>query len=129
MHENYGAGPVFCADTNYFVGLSTRKELNFLSEIERIKNNTGFDDIIYCCKKCKTVYRRSARQYNINFEFVFFRIEQGNYIENTGKEVIHPFPVFQGFYGFSDFDVKTCSKSFVLADSDEFIDYMLEKNK
>src|ERR1035437_5135930 len=91
MHENYGAGPVFCADTNYFVYLSTRKELNFLSEIKRIKNDIDFDDIVYCCNKCQTIFRCSARQYNINFEFDFFQIEQANYIEDIGKEVIKPF--------------------------------------
>jgi hypothetical protein len=127
MHESYDVGPVFCADTNYFISLSTRKETNFLSEIQRVKNEIGFDDIIYCCNKCKTIYRSSARQYSINFEFEYFQIEQANYNENLGKEVVKPFLIFQGFYGFSDFDVKTCSKDFVLADSNEFKSYMLEK--
>lgn len=127
MHENYGAGPVFCVETNYFAGLSTRKELNFLREIKRIKNKIGFDDIIYCCNKCQTIYRSSARQYSINFEFEYFQIEQANYKENLGKDVVKPFLIFHGFYGFSDFDIKTWSKDFILADLNEFKNYMLEK--
>ena len=127
MHENFDAGPVFCTDTNYIVELSTRKELNFLTEINRIKNEIGFDDIIYCCNKCQTIYRKTTKQYSINFEFSFFKIEEAKYGESFGKEVTKPFPLLQGLYGFSDNDVKKCSNDFILGSISEVKEYMLEK--
>lgn len=128
LHDNYKAGPVFCADTNYLISGATRKELNYLKEIRRIKDrNLGdYADIIYECNKCSTVYRNVTRQYSINFEFSYLLIEQARFGKDIGSKLKKPIPLLQGLFGFNDKDILKCATDFILADADEVYNYLTE---
>ncbi|HVA99539.1 MAG TPA: hypothetical protein VNG53_11650 [Bacteroidia bacterium] len=119
LHDNYNAGPVFCADTNYLIACSTKKELNYLTEIKKIRTKDlgDYDDIIYCCNKCATTYRQVTRQYSINFEFSYFIIEEKQFGKDVGEKVVKPFPLLQGLFGFDDSEILKCSKDFTLKNS------------
>ena len=129
LHDNYNAGPVFCADTNYLISCSTKAELNYLTETKRI-NDSGlgdYDDIVYCCNKCSTTYRKVTRQYNINFEFSYFIIEDEKFGKDVGEKVVRPFPLLQGLFGFEDSEILKCSKDFTLTDSKKFYKYLIKR--
>ena len=129
LHDNYSAGPVFCADTNYLITCSTTEELKYLTEIKRISESSfgDFDDIIYRCNKCLTIYRQVNRQYSINFEFLYFIIEDKKYGNDVGEKVENPFNLMQGLFGFDDNEILKCSKEFNLVDSKEFYNYLTKK--
>jgi hypothetical protein len=126
LHDNYNALAVFCADTNYLISCSTKKELNYLTETKRISDSGlgDYDDIIYCCNKCSTTYRQVTRQYSINFEFSYFIIEEKKFGEDVGEKVVKSFPLLQGLFGFDDSEILKCSKDFTLTDSTEFYNYL-----
>jgi len=126
LHDNFNAGPVFCADTNYLISCSTRKEVNYLTET-KISRDSGlgdYHDIIYSCNKCSTIYREVTRQYSSNFEFSYFIIEDKQFGEDVGEKVAIPFPLLQGLFGFDDKEILKCSKDFVLTDSAKFYIYL-----
>ena len=129
LHDNYIAGAVFCADTNYLIARSTSKELNFLNEIRRITDSGlgDYDDVIYSCKKCSTTYRQVTRQYSINFEFSYFVIEEKRFGTDIGAKVDKPIPLLQGLYGFDDKEILKCAKDFILADTKQFYEYLTKK--
>lgn len=129
LHDNYKAGPVYCADTNYLISGATRKELNYLKETKRIKdNNLGdYDDIIYECNKCSTVYRKVTRQYSINFEFSYLLIEVARFGGDIGSKVEKPIPLLQGLFGFSDKEILKCANDFILTNAEETYKYLTER--
>ncbi len=129
LHDNFNAGAVSCADTNYLISCSTAKELNYLTEVKRISNSAlgDFDDIIYSCIKCATTYRLVTRQYNTNFIFSYFIIEDKHFGQDIGEKVILPFPLMQGLFGFDDNEILKCSKNFILTDSAEFYKYLEQR--
>jgi hypothetical protein len=129
LHDNYNAGPVFCADTNYLISCSSNKELNYLTETKRISDGGlgDFADIIYCCRYCSTIYRQVTRQYSINFEFLYFIIEDKKFGKDIGDRIVKPFPLFQGLFGYKDSEILKCSKDFTLTDSNEFYNYLIQK--
>ncbi len=131
LHDNYNAGPVFCADTNYLISCSTKKELNYLTETKRISDSGlgDYDDIVYCCSKCSTTYRQVTRQYSINFEFLYFIIEDKKFGKDVGEKVVIPFPLLQGLFGFDDSEIMKCTKDFTLTNSNEFYNYLIETVK
>ncbi len=130
LHDNFSAGAVFCADTNYLISCSTNEKLNFLTEVKRISDSGlgDYDDIIYSCNKCKTIYRQVNRQYSINFEFLYFIIEDKKFGSDIGEKVSIPFPLLQGLYGFDHNEILKCSKEYKLSNSDEFYNYLTEKS-
>ena len=130
LHDNFNAGPVFCADTNYLISCSTKKEMNFLTETKRSSNSGlgDYDDIIYSCNKCSTIYRQVTRQYSVNFEFLYFIIEHKRFGVGIGEKVVKPFPLLQGLFGFNDSEILKCSKDFALADSSEFYNYLTKQS-
>jgi hypothetical protein len=131
LHDNYNAEAVFCADTNYLISCSTKKELNYLTEISRISDSGlgDYDDIIYKCNKCSTTYRQVTRQYSINFEFLYFIIEGKKYGEDVGEKVVNPFPLLQGLVGFNNKEILKCSKDLKLTNSSEFYEYLTKTVK
>ncbi len=131
LHDNFNAGPVFCADTNHLMSCSTKKKLNYLTETKRISDRDlgDYDDIIYSCNKCSTTYRQITRQYSINFEFLYFIIEDKKFGKDVGEKVVRPFPLLQGLFGFNDSEILKCSKDFTLTDSFEFYNYLTKTIK
>lgn len=128
LHDKFKAGPVFCADTNYFIDCATSKKLDYLTETKRVKSRDGdFDDIYYCCDFCNTTFRKITRQYSINFEFSYLKIENKNYGKDVGEKVEKPIPLLQGLFGFKDSDILKCSKDFTLKDSNDFYNYFTQK--
>ena len=100
--------------------------MNFLTETKRSSNSGlgDYDDIIYSCNKCYTIYRQVTRQYSINFEFLYFIIEDKRFGVDVGEKVVKPFPLLQGLFGFNDSEILKCSKDFTFADSSEFYNYL-----
>jgi len=128
LHDNYKAGPVFCADTNYLIASSIKNDLGYLKEVKRISDGGlgDYDDIIFSCTKCTTTYRQVTRQYSINFEFLYFIIEDKQYGEDIGAKVVKPFPLLQGLFGFDDNEIAKCAHGFSLTDPVEFYNYLTE---
>lgn len=130
QHDNYKAGPVFCADTNYLISVSCSKDLDFLKQTDRITENLQGDysaDLVYTCNKCSTVYKRIGKQYSINFEFEYLIIMDKKYSVDIGAKVTFPIPLLQGLYGFHDDDILLCAKEFTLGTSKQFFDYLTAK--
>ncbi|MCA0428316.1 MAG: hypothetical protein LCH37_12860 [Bacteroidetes bacterium] len=130
LHDNYQAGPVFCADTNFLIFCSIKKDANFLTEIQRIGAGSlgDFDDSIFSCRKCSTRYRQVSRQYSINFEFSYFILEDKRFQNDLGEKPIKPFPLLQGLFGFDDKEILKCAKDFKLSNQQELYNYMTQKN-
>ena len=130
QHDNYKAGPVFCADTNYLISISCSKDLGFLKETDRITENLIGDysaDLVYTCSKCSTVYKRIGKQYSINFEFVYLITMDKKYDVDIGAEVTFPIPLLQGLFGFHDEDILLCAKEFKLGTADEVFNYLTKR--
>lgn len=130
QHDNYKAGPVFCADTNHLISVSCSNELNFLKQTGRITENLIGDysaEIIYTCSKCSTVYRRIGKQYSINFEFEFLMTIDRKYGSDIGAALTFPIPLLQGLYGFKDEDILLCAKDYKLGSADEVFNYLTER--
>lgn len=129
QHDNYKTGPVFCADSNYLASLSCKEDLNFLKLTSRISENTigDFDDLIYTCTKCETVYKFIHKQYSINFQFQYLIVIDAKYKKDIGEEIAFPIPLFQGLFGFKDEDILTCSKEFELGTSEQLLYYLIRE--
>lgn len=130
QHENYDAGPVFCADTNYLVSIACSKESGFLTLTSRITENVIGDygeDLIFTCLKCGTVYKNIRKQYSINFEFEYLIILEHRYISDTGADLTFPIPLLQGLFGFNNATILKCSKGFKLGNSDQVFSYLTKR--
>ena len=130
QHDNYKAGPVFCADTNYLISVSHSKDLNFLKQTDRITENLIGDysaDLVYTCSKCATVYKCVAKQYSISFEFEYLMTMDKKYGADIGADVTFPIPLLQGLYGFDKDDILLCAKEYKLGSADEVFNYMTER--
>ncbi len=129
QHNNYNAGPVFCADTNYLVGVACNNT-DYLVLTSRVTDNVIGDysvDLIYTCQKCGTVYLNVAKQYSINFEFEYMVVLESKYCSNIGAEVTFPIPLLQGLFGFEDNEILKCAKDFKLGKTDEVFKYFTKK--
>ena len=93
---------------------------------KRVQQNTegDFDDLIYTCNKCNTVFKQVAMQYSINFEFVFFKIVEPNFTADIGREVEIPIPLLQGLFGFEEQEIEKCAKDFRLGNAEEVFEYL-----
>ena len=130
FHENYFAGPVFCADTNYLSGIACDKnDGSFeLSSVitENVIGSYG-QDYLYTCRCCGSVIKEICKQYGINFEFRYLVILKHGDLPDVGASLITPFPVLQGFFGFQDSDILKCSKEFMLGNAEQVFQYLTEK--
>ena len=129
QHNNYNAGPVFCADTNYLVGAACH-HTEYLVLTSRIIDNVIGDysaDLVYTCQKCGTIYKNIAKQYSINFEFEYLITLESKYQLNVGADVIFPIPLLQGLFGFHDSEILKCAKEFKLGNVYDVFSYLTEK--
>ena len=127
-HNDFNAGPVFSADTNYLIAAATNHP-NYLIEIQKVTDNCIGDyqyDIIYKCSKCSSIYRSVGKQYSISFEFEYLKIEDFKIHDLKDQELNYPFLVYQGFFGFDDKDIMKCSKNFELGEKSEVFDYLIK---
>lgn len=129
QHDNYKAGPVFCADSNYLASISCNSDLNFLKLTSRISEHpTGdFDDLIYTCTKCETVYKFIHKQYSINFEFQYLEVLEAKYKKEIGEEVAFPIPLYQGLFGFNDEDILKCAQEYELGTAEQLLYYLIRE--
>ena len=130
QHDNYKAGPVFCADSNYLISVARTKDLDFLKQTDRITENTIGDydvDLVYTCSKCLTVYKCIGKQYSINFEFEYLMTMDKKNGSDIGADVTFPIPLLQGLYGFDDEDILLCANEYKLATADEVFNYLTER--
>ena len=130
QHDNYKAGPVFCADTNYLVSAACSKDIGYLNLTERITENVIGDynaDLVYTCSKCSTVYKSIGKQYSISFEFEYMIILDAKYGVEIGADVNTPIPLLQGLFGFKDDDILLCAKDYTLGTAQQLFEYLTEK--
>ncbi len=130
QHDNYKAGPVFCADSNYLISIARSKNLDFLKQTDRITENLIGDysaDLVYTCNKCSTVYKCIGKQYSISFEFEYLITIDKKYGTNIGADVTFPIPLLQGLYGFDDANILLCAKEYKLGTAEEVFNYLTEK--
>ena len=126
-HNNFEAGPVFCADTNYLISKAIQQE-NYLKEIEIISKNClgDYDDVRYECSKCSSTFKRVANQYSINFEFEYIIVENLKSGSKTGPLPSYPAPLLQGLFGFKDKEIIKCSSQYKLSNKEEVFKYLTE---
>lgn len=129
QHDNYKAGPVFCADSNYLASISDSPDLNFLRQTSRISENKigDFDDLIYTCTKCGTVYKLIHKQYSINFEFQYLEVLEAKYKKEIGEDVAFPIPLYQGLFGFKDDDILKFAQEFELGTPEQLLYYLIRE--
>lgn len=126
-HNNFEAGPVFCADTNLLISAAIQQE-NYLKEIERISDNClrDYDDVRYECSKCSSIFKRVSNQYSINFAFEYLIVENLKFESKTGLSPSYPTPLLQGLFGFKDEDILKCSHQYKLSNKDEVFTYLTD---
>jgi len=128
-HRDFNIGAVFCADANYLVGRAVSNSQFLILTGERPEKSLGdygIDDI-YSCLKCQTKYRHIRMQYSINFEFEFLKIEKLNHTDDVGEDIILPFSIYQGLYGFDQKQVNKALQNFKLTSDQEFVAYLTQK--
>lgn len=129
-HNNFEAGPVFCADTNYLISAAIYQE-HYLKEIERISENClgDYNDIRYECSICSSTFKRVANQYSINFEFEYMIVENLKIESKIGQLPSYPLPLLQGLFGFEDKEILKFSSHFKLSTKEEVFNYLTEKKQ
>lgn len=128
-HDNYNARAVMCADQYALISEACKETLRFLKLTDTIteKPEGDYNDLIYTCNKCSTVYKHITPQYSINFEFTYFKILEAKYNKDVGADVTFPFPLLQGLFGFKVDHILQCAEEFELSNANQVFNYLTEK--
>ena len=124
--QTYHTGPVCCRDTEELVHGSYYGTTGFLDQrSERVIADSRHRD--YQCKVCGAAWEAVFTDYSIHMYRSYLRL-CSRVLADIGADVVLPFPVCGGFFGFSQHDIETCSQNFRQVTVEDCMTYLTQRN-